>query len=245
MKQNDILTIFDLDDTLIQTTKATALHEKEFFAAHGLFYTRRERQARLIGQPYDIFIRNLRDDFRCANGRDMPDGFAADLRQMYRDALARGIEMTPGVADVLQWMRREGRARCIASNSNSVFLPWKLEISGLDAHFNFHADAEGLRNAFSKDEVAAGCGKPAPDLPLYAALQMGGYPTDRCIMVEDSVPGVRAGRAAGMFVIGFAGDAECGEEGIEMLLSSGADVVACDMEDVRRAIAQRYDFLCH
>lgn len=240
--ENRVLTIFDLDDTLIQTTKATMSREKEFFAGHGLFYTRRERQSRLAGQSYEIFIGNLRDDFRRANGRDVPESFETDLRNLYRDSLAQGIEMTSGTADLLCWMGQEGHARCIASNSNSVFLPWKLEISGLDAHFNFHADADGFRNAFSKDDVG-GQGKPLPHLPLYAALKMGGYLPSHCIMVDDSAPGIRAGHAAGMFVVAYAGDPECDDEEIETLRAAGADVIAANMEDVRKAIEKRHEFL--
>jgi len=242
MGKKGILTVYDLDDTLIQTSKATASAEREFFAAHGLFYTRRERQACLTGQPYDIVIRNLREHFYRANGCDMPESFTADLRKLYRVALAGGIEMTPGAAGLLDWMRKEKHAHCIASNSSATYLPWKLEISGLDGYFNFHADENGLRNAFSKDEVG-GRGKPAPHLPLYAAEQMGGYSPDHCIMVEDSVPGVQAGHAAGMFVIAYAGDPECDDEEIEMLRAAGANVIARDMGNVRKAIEQRHEFL--
>ena len=55
---------------------------------------------------------------------------------------------------------------------------------------------------FSVDQVAQG--KPAPDIFLFAADQMGAAP-DRCAVVEDSVSGVTAGLAAGMAVFAFAG----------------------------------------
>ncbi|MDX2828773.1 HAD-IA family hydrolase, partial [Streptomyces ipomoeae] len=53
---------------------------------------------------------------------------------------------------------------------------------------------------FSSQDV--GRGKPAPDLFLYAAERMGVAP-QRCVVVEDSPLGVRAGVAAGMDVYGF------------------------------------------
>ncbi len=63
-------------------------------------------------------------------------------------------------------------------------------------------DALGIRDVLgaivSSDEVPHG--KPAPDVYLVAAAQLGVEP-GRCLVVEDSVNGVRAGRAAGMFVV--------------------------------------------
>ena len=55
---------------------------------------------------------------------------------------------------------------------------------------------------FSSDQVAQG--KPAPDIFLFAADQMGA-PPNRCAVVEDSVSGVTAGLSAGMAVFAFAG----------------------------------------
>jgi beta-phosphoglucomutase-like phosphatase (HAD superfamily) len=48
------------------------------------------------------------------------------------------------------------------------------------------------------------CGKPAPDLFLHAAREMG-VPPSRCLVLEDSRPGVEAARAAGMEVALFTG----------------------------------------
>jgi beta-phosphoglucomutase-like phosphatase (HAD superfamily) len=54
---------------------------------------------------------------------------------------------------------------------------------------------------FSATEVAQG--KPAPDLFLHAADRMG-FNAETTTVVEDTVPGVQAGRAAGMRVLAFA-----------------------------------------
>jgi len=55
---------------------------------------------------------------------------------------------------------------------------------------------------FSVDQVEHG--KPAPDVFLFAAAQMGAAP-DRCAVVEDSVSGVTAALAAEMTAFAFAG----------------------------------------
>jgi beta-phosphoglucomutase-like phosphatase (HAD superfamily) len=54
---------------------------------------------------------------------------------------------------------------------------------------------------FSVTQVARG--KPAPDVYLFAARQLGADPS-ACVVVEDTPPGVQAGAAAGMTVFGFS-----------------------------------------
>ena len=51
-------------------------------------------------------------------------------------------------------------------------------------------------------------GKPEPDIFLLSATRMGVDPA-RCTVVEDSLAGVRAARAAGMYTIGFTGGRHC------------------------------------
>jgi 1-acyl-sn-glycerol-3-phosphate acyltransferase len=58
--------------------------------------------------------------------------------------------------------------------------------------------ADGFQVVVSSDEVAAG--KPAPDVYLEAARRLGVAPA-RCLVVEDSLNGIRAARAAGMTVV--------------------------------------------
>ena len=59
---------------------------------------------------------------------------------------------------------------------------------------------------------------------LGAAEQMGGKPQNS-IVIEDSVNGVRGGKAAGMFTIGFTGGSHCFEGHEETLKLAGADIV--------------------
>jgi beta-phosphoglucomutase-like phosphatase (HAD superfamily) len=75
----------------------------------------------------------------------------------------------------------------------------KLELTGLLTYFG--------DNLFSATMVA--CGKPAPDLFLYAAEQLSAAPT-RCLVIEDSAAGIDAAIAAGMTAIGFSGGSHCG-----------------------------------
>jgi beta-phosphoglucomutase-like phosphatase (HAD superfamily) len=82
---------------------------------------------------------------------------------------------------------------------------------------------------FSATMVARG--KPAPDLFLFAAERMDAAPS-RCLVIEDSVAGVQAARAAGMAVLGFCGGGHCGPAHPERLAGAGAEIVFHDMRQL-------------
>jgi beta-phosphoglucomutase-like phosphatase (HAD superfamily) len=89
---------------------------------------------------------------------------------------------------------------CVASSSSIDRVTLSLRLTRLDALFAPHVySAEGVAH-----------GKPAPDIFLHAAREMGVAPRD-CIVIEDSVAGVTAARAAGMAVFGFAGGSHFAE----------------------------------
>jgi beta-phosphoglucomutase-like phosphatase (HAD superfamily) len=68
-------------------------------------------------------------------------------------------------------------------------------------------------------------GKPAPDLFLYAAARMGARP-DRMLVIEDSVSGVCAAKAAGMRVWGLVGGSHYRfRNGRAVLSAAGSDRV--------------------
>jgi beta-phosphoglucomutase-like phosphatase (HAD superfamily) len=82
---------------------------------------------------------------------------------------------------------------------------------------------------FSADDVSAG--KPAPDLFLHSARVMGFDPATTAI-VEDSLLGVQAGRAAGMKVFAFASHTEPG------VLAKAGGVPFTDMAQLPRLLGQ-------
>ncbi|HZU89792.1 MAG TPA: HAD-IA family hydrolase, partial [Stellaceae bacterium] len=114
---------------------------------------------------------------------------------------------------------------CVASSSLPAQLRLGLEVAGLLEFFEPHL--------FSATMVAHG--KPAPDLFLYAAARMGAAPR-HCLVVEDSLAGVTAARAAGMTALGFCGGSHCRPGHGERLLAGGAAHVIRDMRDLPAAI---------
>jgi len=92
---------------------------------------------------------------------------------------------------------------------------------------------------FSASEVSRG--KPAPDLFLFAAKQMK-TPPERCLVIEDSVPGVTGAVAAGMTVLGFHGGSHCRADTAARLRAAGAAETFDDMRQLP-ALIDRYSSL--
>ena len=108
--------------------------------------------------------------------------------------------------------------KACASNSFSSYVDAVLQRTGLVRFF------EDRR--FCADMVANP--KPAPDVYLAAARAMRVDPL-RCLVVEDSVTGVTAAKAAGMPVLGFIGGGHATEGQIGALERAGAEIVFDDM----------------
>ena len=103
---------------------------------------------------------------------------------------------------------------CVASSGAHAKMRRTLGAAGIYAHFEGHI--------FSATEVEHG--KPAPDLFLHAAEQME-VPPGECLVVEDSVAGVRGAKAAGMTVFGHAD-----LNPADTLRAAGADVAGSMLE---------------
>ena len=110
---------------------------------------------------------------------------------------------------------------CVASNGELPNIIASLNIAGYDDVFE-------ANRIYSKNMVERA--KPAPDLFLYACAQMGSTP-GRTIVVEDSLSGIRAGRAANMYTIAYTGvshDPDIRNKAKD----AGADIVFNDWRDI-------------
>lgn len=142
-----------------------------------------------------------------------------------RNALfARELRAIDGIADVLNAL---DLPIAIASGSDYNRLHYTLDLVNLRDHFGEHV--------YSSVDVAHG--KPAPDIFLYAAEKLNVNPTD-CLVIEDSINGVKAGVAAGMTVYGFTGGTHVQDKHAhrQELLALGAQQVFDHMNELLPAL---------
>ena len=124
-------------------------------------------------------------------GRPVPDTWVDMLRARLIAAFDT-VPTIPGAHAALQAVTAHGLPFRIASNSSHEEMDAKFHHTGL-------ASLIQGRQHSARDVPH---GKPAPDVFLHAA-QAEGIPPSACLVIEDSLPGIAAARAAGMRVIGL------------------------------------------
>jgi HAD superfamily hydrolase (TIGR01509 family) len=215
------LVIFDCDGVLIDSEMIACRVEVEALAALGCAITLDRYMECCIGRAHG----DARAELERELGRALPAEFTADAALRVASAFARDLRAMAGVERVLATLPL---SKCVASSSRPERLAHTLGLTGLAAWFG---DA-----VFSTAMVARG--KPAPDIYLHAAAQMGHAPA-RCLVIEDSAPGIIGAKAAGMTVFGFTGGSHCRDGHGARLAAAGADLVFADMRELPALIAQR------
>jgi HAD superfamily hydrolase (TIGR01509 family) len=201
------LVIFDCDGVLVDSERLAVRTEAEILRGLGWPLTESEIVERFVGRSAAY----MHEEIERYLGRrvDWDEEFEARYHEVFRRELAP----VPGVVDALD---RIDVATCVASSGSHERMQFTLGLVGLFDGFS--------GRIFSVDDVDHG--KPAPDIFLYAAAQMGVTP-DRCAVIEDSASGVTAGLAAGMAVFAFAGGVTSGAK-----LALGSAVVFEEMLDL-------------
>ena len=134
-------------------------------------------------------------------GRPLDSGWIAQVVQRVTEVMAREAEPIAGAREAIEAVRALGLPFRIASNSSHAEMDAKF------ARVGFTRLVEGrLHSAY--DLIARGKrGKPDPDLFLETAAAEGVAP-QACVVIEDSLAGVRAAVAAGMACLGYSPDGD-------------------------------------
>jgi HAD superfamily hydrolase (TIGR01509 family) len=121
------------------------------------------------------------------------NSFFQKCEQKYFESIK--TELKPLIEELLEFLQTNKVDRCIASNGTKAKIKRALEVTNQIKYFD-------ECNLFSAEQVIVG--KPAPDLFLLAAENMG-YKPEECLVIEDSAIGMQAAMAAKINVIAFLG----------------------------------------
>jgi HAD superfamily hydrolase (TIGR01509 family) len=201
------LVIFDCDGVLIDSERLAVRTEAKILSGLGWPLTESDIVERFVGRSASFMQHEIEHHI----GRSLD--WETEVEGHYREVFQRELVPVPGLVETLEQL---AVSTCVASSGSHDKMRFTLGITGLLGRF------EG--RIFSADDVEHG--KPAPDIFLHAARQMGVAPA-RCAVVEDSISGVNAGLAAHMSVFAFAGGVSSRAH-----LSIGKAIVFDDMAEL-------------
>ncbi|MEW2371939.1 HAD family hydrolase [Streptomyces sp. NPDC006656] len=210
------LVIFDCDGVLVDSERIAARVQVALGAELGWPITADEVVDRFIGRSHAA----IREQVAARLGEDTAATWSERFEQLHREAVDAEIGPVEGLPEALDAL---ALPTCVASSGSHDKMRHTLGRTGLYERF--------AGRIFSATEVAHG--KPAPDLFLHAARQMGADPAT-CLVIEDSQPGVRAARAAGMRSFGYAGGLTPAER-----LEGPDTTVFYDMRELPKLIAEQ------
>jgi HAD superfamily hydrolase (TIGR01509 family) len=215
------LIIFDCDGVLVDSEIIAAEVESGLLTEAGYPIGVEEMAERFAGMTWQNIL------FQVEREASIP--LSATLIDRSEKLLDLRLEQdVKAIAGVEFAVSRLDMKRCICSNSSSRRLDMMLGKVGLKPLF--------APNIFSAKDLGADRVKPKPDIFLHGAAQMG-VGIDRTVVVEDSVHGVHAARAAGMRVIGFTGGAHTYPSHADKLTDAGAETVIARMNDLPGVVA--------
>jgi sugar-phosphatase len=206
--------LFDMDGLMVDSEPLWFEVEREFARARGGDWTAELGRA-CIGQGMAHTLEVMRDRF----------GFDVDQQRDSAAIVDRFVErvgelsLKPGFEELFAEAGARSVPRALASSSARRLVDATLRRFGV--HERFEAVVSG-------DCVARP--KPAPDVFLEAARRLGARP-EACVVLEDSLAGVRAGRAAGMHVIAVPESAAPAE------MKELAHAVVTDLRGARALLA--------
>lgn len=196
--------LFDCDGVLVDSETITNRVLRDMLEERGWSMTLAECMGYFVGKT----VREERAEIERRTGQPFSEDWLQRFYQQRNTDLAAQLQIIPGALEAVQVAHREsqGRIAC-ASGADRFKVEMQLSKVGLMPYF------EG--RIFSGHEMPRS--KPAPDVYLAAAQHLK-TPATRCLVIEDTVPGVCAGVAAGAEVWAFCPQPQAGAA----LLAAGA-----------------------
>ncbi len=212
--------IFDCDGVLVDSeilASQVSLRELEAF---GIRMSPQTYARKYAGKKEEDTLALISEEYQIT----LPDSFLPKLRLEIDRALDHELQPIPGAKETINAIRLPV---AVVSNSDLERVMISLRVAGLSELFG--------KNLFAAEMVAKP--KPAPDVYLYAASQLGVDPA-ACLVVEDSQSGVTAAHSAGMQVIGFLAASHIPEGHAEVVKKAGAIAIVNNMQELKQLLEE-------
>lgn len=179
--------LFDMDGVIVDSNPWHRIALREFCGRHGFTLSDDDLRDRIYGRTNREWLTNL---FGEATPEDL-SRWAEEKEAHYRNLYERDIRPVDGLVDFLEHLNQNAIDRAIGTSAPPANVDFTLGKTGLKKYFEVILD-----------ETFVSRGKPDPEIYLKSAAALG-YVPGRCIVIEDSLSGIAAGKAAGAKVIGI------------------------------------------
>lgn len=213
------LIIFDCDGVLIDSEIIAARVEAKLLQDAGVKITPEEIMIRFSGMNFQEMMHEIEREAEVPLSASM-----LDICEQKIDKDLKRVKMIEGAQALVAGLTAP---KCICSNSAAYRLDNTLTLTGLKPLFG--------DNIFSARDVGGKKPKPAPDVFSYAIEKFGADPK-KTMVLEDSVHGVHAAKAAGARVVGFTGASHIQPGHADRLTEAGAETVINALSDFPEVI---------
>lgn len=176
--------LFDLDGTLVDSMWVWSQIDIDYLGSYGL--TVPENLQRIVeGMGFTEVAEYFKERFSIP---DTIEEIKKTWQEMAMDKYCHSVPLKPGVKQLLPFLKEKGIRMAVASSNDVTLIEACLKANGVRKYFDAVITACEVRK-----------GKPAPDVYLEAARRLHVCP-EECLVFEDIVPGIQAGKNAGMEV---------------------------------------------
>jgi HAD superfamily hydrolase (TIGR01509 family) len=210
--------LFDFDGVLIESEYIGNKQIADYLTSIGHPTSPEESMANFMGYSGVDFLEKI----EAFIARPIPDDFHTVRAAEDERAMAAGIGEVAGAVDFVRSLP-SALPKAVVSSSSTRWIRRHLDHIGLTGAFGDHIYS-------GREHVKRG--KPAPDLYLYGADQLGVTIAD-CAIIEDSIVGATGAVASGGYVIGLCAGTHCAPDHHDRLKAVGVDATAANFDEVR------------
>jgi HAD superfamily hydrolase (TIGR01509 family) len=177
--------LFDMDGVIADSETGWNEIDGAMLAECGIAY-RGELKEHVLGKSFPLALQFYKETFSLPQ---TIEALSERRTAIAADFYAHTIDIYPAVHSVLQFLRDENLRLAVATSSVGELIHPFLKRHDLTPYFDVIVTGEEVTR-----------GKPFPDIYLRAAQKVGAAP-EKCLVIEDALSGVQAGKSAGMTVV--------------------------------------------